>query len=92
MKLLHFADAHIDMANYGRHDPQTGLALARAGFPEIIGYHRGYGHLRKSGHGYLCGRRLQGPFAGSHLPAGMGATHHPALASGHSNLFAGWQP
>ncbi|HEX2619889.1 MAG TPA: metallophosphoesterase, partial [Phototrophicaceae bacterium] len=25
MKLLHFADAHIDMANYGRHDPQTGL-------------------------------------------------------------------
>jgi len=27
MKLLHFADAHIDMANYGRHDPQTGLPL-----------------------------------------------------------------
>ncbi len=25
IKLLHFADAHIDMANYGRHDPQTGL-------------------------------------------------------------------
>jgi exonuclease SbcD len=25
--LLHFADAHIDMANYGRHDPQTGLPL-----------------------------------------------------------------
>jgi exonuclease SbcD len=25
MKLLHFADAHIDMANYGRHDPQSGL-------------------------------------------------------------------
>jgi exonuclease SbcD len=27
MKLLHFADAHIDMANYGRHDPGTGLPL-----------------------------------------------------------------
>jgi exonuclease SbcD len=27
MKLLHFADAHIDMANYGRHDPKTGLPL-----------------------------------------------------------------
>ncbi len=27
MKLLHFSDAHIDMANYGRHDPQTGLPL-----------------------------------------------------------------
>lgn len=27
IKLLHFADAHIDMANYGRHDPQSGLPL-----------------------------------------------------------------
>ena len=25
MRLLHFADAHIDMANYGRHDPESGL-------------------------------------------------------------------
>ncbi len=25
MKILHFADAHIDMANYGRRDPETGL-------------------------------------------------------------------
>ncbi len=25
--LLHFADAHIDIANYGRHDPQTGLPM-----------------------------------------------------------------
>jgi exonuclease SbcD len=27
MKLLHFSDSHIDMANYGRHDPETGLPL-----------------------------------------------------------------
>jgi exonuclease SbcD len=27
MKILHFADAHIDMANYGRHDPVTGLPV-----------------------------------------------------------------
>jgi len=27
VKLLHFADAHIDMANFGRHDPQTGLPM-----------------------------------------------------------------
>ena len=27
IKILHFADAHIDMANYGRHDPDTGLPL-----------------------------------------------------------------
>ena len=26
-KILHFADAHIDMANFGRHDPQTGLPV-----------------------------------------------------------------
>ena len=27
MRLLHFADAHIDMANYGRHDSETGLPV-----------------------------------------------------------------
>jgi len=26
-KILHFADAHIDMANFGKHDPATGLPL-----------------------------------------------------------------
>lgn len=25
--ILHFADAHIDMANFGRHDPATGLPM-----------------------------------------------------------------
>jgi DNA repair protein SbcD/Mre11 len=27
LKILHFADAHIDMANYGRHDPESGLPV-----------------------------------------------------------------
>jgi DNA repair protein SbcD/Mre11 len=27
IKILHFADAHIDIANYGRYDPQSGLPL-----------------------------------------------------------------
>ena len=27
MRVLHFADAHIDMQNYGRHDPQSGLPV-----------------------------------------------------------------
>src|SRR5512144_2015465 len=27
VRILHFADAHIDMANYGRHDPNSGLPL-----------------------------------------------------------------
>jgi exonuclease SbcD len=27
VRILHFADAHIDMANFGRHDPTTGLPL-----------------------------------------------------------------
>jgi len=27
LTLLHFADAHIDMANYGRHDPESGLPM-----------------------------------------------------------------
>jgi exonuclease SbcD len=25
--ILHFSDAHIDMANYGRHDPESGLPM-----------------------------------------------------------------
>jgi exonuclease SbcD len=27
IKLLHFADAHIDMATHGKHDPETGLPV-----------------------------------------------------------------
>ncbi|MBK8984516.1 MAG: exonuclease SbcCD subunit D [Chloroflexi bacterium] len=27
LRILHFADAHIDIANYGRHDPQTTLPI-----------------------------------------------------------------
>jgi exonuclease SbcD len=27
VQILHFADAHVDIANYGRHDPQTGLPI-----------------------------------------------------------------
>ena len=27
VKILHFADAHIDIANHGRHDPETGLPV-----------------------------------------------------------------
>lgn len=27
LRILHFADAHIDIANYGRHDPETALPM-----------------------------------------------------------------
>ncbi|MBK7896434.1 MAG: exonuclease SbcCD subunit D [Anaerolineaceae bacterium] len=27
VRLLHFADAHIDIANYGRHDPDSGIPM-----------------------------------------------------------------
>ncbi|HNR47084.1 MAG TPA: metallophosphoesterase, partial [Anaerolineaceae bacterium] len=27
IRILHFADAHIDMAAQGRHDPETGLPV-----------------------------------------------------------------
>lgn len=27
VRVLHFADAHIDIANYGRHDPESGLPV-----------------------------------------------------------------
>ena len=27
IKILHFADAHVDMVNYGKHDPDTNLPI-----------------------------------------------------------------
>ena len=27
LRVLHFADAHIDIANYGRHDPESALPV-----------------------------------------------------------------
>ena len=33
-RILHFADAHIDIANYGRRDPETGLPLRFLGVGE----------------------------------------------------------
>lgn len=36
IKILHFADAHIDMANYGRHDPETGLPIRVVDFLKAL--------------------------------------------------------
>lgn len=36
IKILHFADAHIDIANHGRQDPQTGLALRALDFLKAL--------------------------------------------------------
>ena len=27
LRILHFADAHIDITNFGRHDPETALPV-----------------------------------------------------------------
>ncbi len=34
-KILHFADSHIDMANYGRQDSETGLPLRVLDFLDL---------------------------------------------------------
>ncbi|NIW44020.1 MAG: exonuclease subunit SbcD [Gammaproteobacteria bacterium] len=36
VKILHFADAHINMANYGRQDPETGLPMRVMDFLESL--------------------------------------------------------
>lgn len=36
--ILHFADAHIDMANYGRHDPESGLPLRVTDFLKSLDF------------------------------------------------------
>ena len=36
VRVLHFADAHIDIANYGRHDPKTALPIRVMDFLEAL--------------------------------------------------------
>ena len=36
LRFLHFADAHIDIANYGRHDPESGLPLRVVDFLQAL--------------------------------------------------------
>ena len=36
VRILHFADAHIDMANYGRHDPDTALPIRVVDFLQAL--------------------------------------------------------
>ncbi|MEM7111744.1 MAG: exonuclease SbcCD subunit D [Chloroflexota bacterium] len=36
LRVLHFADAHIDIANYGRHDPKTGLPIRVMDFLQAL--------------------------------------------------------
>jgi DNA repair protein SbcD/Mre11 len=35
-RILHFADAHIDIATQGRHDPQTGLPVRTLDFLKAL--------------------------------------------------------
>lgn len=36
MRILHFADAHIDIANHGRHDPESGLPVRAQDFLKAL--------------------------------------------------------
>lgn len=36
VRVLHFADSHIDIANYGRHDPETGLPFRVVDFLKAL--------------------------------------------------------
>lgn len=36
LRVLHFADAHIDIANYGRHDPESGLPVRVTDFLQAL--------------------------------------------------------
>lgn len=36
LRVLHFADAHIDIANYGRHDPETALPVRVVDFLKAL--------------------------------------------------------
>ena len=58
MKILHFADAHIDIATQGRHDPESGLAVRTLDFLKVPGYDRGRGDREKVDLVHFRRRRL----------------------------------
>ena len=39
VKIVHFADAHIDIATHGKHDPETGLPIRVLDFLKCSRYH-----------------------------------------------------
>ncbi|MCZ7668592.1 MAG: hypothetical protein M5U34_16080 [Chloroflexi bacterium] len=45
VRVLHFADAHIDIANYGRHDPDSLLPVRVMDFFEGAGPDCGNGRF-----------------------------------------------
>ena len=80
-RILHFADAHIDMANYGQHDPTTGL-------PErVMDFLKSLDTIVKT----AIVKKLTGDFRRRHyrvsrspFPAGVDADKK-FVAGGHSN-------
>lgn len=56
IRLLHFADAHIDMANYGRHDPLTSLPVRVMDFLRALNQVVQPGDSGKGGPGSVCWR------------------------------------
>ena len=92
LTILHFADAHIDMANYGRHDPAQRFAFACAGFPEVAGYDRGDRH-RQRRLTWCCSPGMPTRTA---IPpprsSGSGESASCASPGGHPNPAAGGKP
>ncbi len=91
VKLLHFADAHIDMANYGRHDPESGLPMRVMDFlkslDEIVqtALDEKVNLVIFAGDAYKTARR-------AHLPARVGPADHETFPRWDHNHPADGQP
>ena len=67
-KILHFADSHIDMANYGRQDPKTGLPLRVMDFLKSLDQIMDTAIAESVDYGYFCISPQKGIIQG--YPAG----------------------
>jgi hypothetical protein len=84
MKLLHFADAHIDMANYGKHDPETGLPLRVLDFLKALDTIVDAAISEKVDMVIF----VQGSLTCTDLSTGVGKTHHPFISCKNPNPVA----
>ena len=86
-KILHFADSHIDMANYGRQDPETGLPLRVMDFLKSLDQIVDTAIAEK-----VDCVIFAGDAPGTNLPERVGEKDHAPFAGPDPHHSAGWKP
>jgi len=91
IKILHFADAHIDMANYGRHDPSSGLPLRVLDFLKSLDIIVDTAIEERVDLVLFAGDAYKDRNPAPTFQR-VGAAHHALVTGGYPGVVAGGQP